>query len=132
MVTGSLHWAAALFVVAVIEITAAISVSAEIKVRDCWSEVRQVTCLCMDDTETGGTRRMCPVEGEDCWDDSGWVTNVQPAGGYLHSYFDSMGNLYIAVGANRGGVFSGSMIGSRLSFTADHTDIIMLPAHLVQ
>lgn len=94
-------------------------------------------CLFMFNNVTKASRRICPEDGG-CWHDEGWQPwgggNVLPSDGnaLLPTYYDGNNNLYIVVGPGKGGVFSGSGIGTCLPFTSNATGAIMLPAQLVQ
>lgn len=110
---------------------------ADIEVRSCYMDDVERTCICMFNKVTKESRRICPEDGG-CWHDYGWQPwiggNVLPSDGnvLLPTYYDGDHNLYIMVGSNKGGVFSGSGIGTCLPFTSNTTGAIMLPAHLVQ
>lgn len=94
-------------------------------------------CMCMFDNDSREIRRICPEDGG-CWHDEGWQPwggeSVLPSDGnaLLPTYYDGDHNLYIMVGPNKGGVFSGSGIGTCLPFTSNTTGAIMLPARLLQ
>jgi hypothetical protein len=106
---------------------------ADITIWWCKSPLDDFACICMLNNDNLSMRKICPIEGRGCWDDSGWVMpSAHPFGGGLPTYFDPDGNLYIVVGPNQGGTFSGSAIGTCLGFASNGTGTIMLPAHLVQ